>query len=255
MRIALLSDIHGNAVALDAVLADMAGRGPFDQIVVAGDLVWSGPWPAEVVDRVQALGGAVIQGNTDAFFSHTSDEIPSGKNEDRYINHMGWMQDRLGPARVAYLAGLPFSHRISPAAGHDLLIVHANPVDMDRAITPHTPEPELDALLAGAAAAQDWAALAFGHVHIPFSRPWRDRLLVNVSSAGLPMDGDPRAVYAILTWDGRAWHAEHHRVFYNAPRVAFEMRNSGMPRGKHFAERLMAARYNGGGMLPIVISD
>lgn len=255
MRIALLSDIHGNAVALDAVLADMAGHGPFDQIVVAGDLVWAGPWPAEVVDRVQALGGPVIQGNTDAFFAHAPERIPEGKNEDRYLNHMTWMRMRLGPARCAYLAGLPFSHRISPAPGHDLLIVHANPVDMDRAITPRTPEPELDELLLDSVRAQDWEALAFGHVHIPFSRPWRDRLLVNVSSAGLPMDGDPRAVYAILNWDGRAWHAEHHRVFYNAPRVAFEMRNSDMPRGKHFAERLMAARYNGGGIMSVAVFD
>jgi hypothetical protein len=59
------------------------------------------------------------------------------------------------------------------------------------------------------------------------------------------MDGDPRAVYAVLTWDGSTWHVEHHRVFYNLPMVAHQMRISGLPRGKHFAERLMAARYCG----------
>ncbi len=255
MRIALLSDIHGNAVALDAVLADMAGRGPFDQIVVAGDLVWAGPWPAEVVDRVQALGGVVIRGNTDAFFAQSLDDVPLGKNEDRYVNHMTWMQAQLGAARVAYLASLPFSHRISPAPGRDLFIVHANPLDMDRAITPNTPERELDELLVDSVTTRDWDVMAFGHVHIPFTRPWRDRLLVNVSSAGLPMDGDPRAAYTILTWDGRAWQVEHRRVFYNAPRVAFEMRNGGMPRGKHFAERLMTARYGGSGMMPVAVFD
>lgn len=252
MRIALLSDIHGNAIALDAVLADMAQHGPFDQIVVAGDLAWSGPRPAEVVDRVQALGGPVIQGNTDAFFAQPEDEIPAGKKEDRYLSHLAWMKTQLGPARVAYLATLPFSHRISPAPGHDLLVVHANPVDMDRAITLRTPEQELDALLSGSVAARDWSVLAFGHIHIPFVRAWRGRLLVNVASVGLPMDGDPRAAYAVLTWDGRAWQAEHHRVFYSVPRVVFEMRNNGMPRGKHFAERLMAARYGGGGVLVAV---
>ena len=68
MRIALLSDIHGNLIALEAVLADLRSQGPFDQIVVGGDLVWAGPWPAEVVDAVRGLGAAVIQGNTDAFF-------------------------------------------------------------------------------------------------------------------------------------------------------------------------------------------
>ena len=82
MRVAILSDIHGNAVALDAVLADLASRGPFDQIVVAGDLVWSGPRPREVVDRVQALRAAVIRGNTDAFFDAATGRRPRGRIRD-----------------------------------------------------------------------------------------------------------------------------------------------------------------------------
>ena len=95
-RVALLSDIHGNLVALEAVLADIALRGPFDQIIVAGDLVWSGPWPAEVVDRIRALGGPVIQGNTDAFFARTPEDTPLGKQQNRFSEHLAWMQDRLG---------------------------------------------------------------------------------------------------------------------------------------------------------------
>ena len=69
MRVALLSDIHGNLVALEGVLADIARAGTFDAMVVAGDLASGGPWPAEVVDRVRALGCAVVQGNTDAFLA------------------------------------------------------------------------------------------------------------------------------------------------------------------------------------------
>ncbi len=242
MRVALLSDIHGNLVALDAVLADMEQRGPFDQVVVAGDLVWSGPWPAEVVDRVRGIGAVVIQGNTDAFFGRLAHDTPPGKNEERFASHLSWMREQLGPERVAYLAHLPFSHRISPAAGHDLLVVHANPWDLERPIVPKMSEAELDDLLRERGE-PDWEVLAFGHVHVPFVRRWRGRWLVNVSSAGLPMDGDPRAVYAILTWDGRRWQATHQRVFYDVPVVAHQMRVGGLPRGKHFAERLMAARY------------
>ena len=248
MRVAVLSDIHGNLMALDAVLADLAHQGPLDHVVVAGDLVWSGPWPAEVVDRVRASSTAVIQGNTDAFFLYHPDNTPAGKDEDRFATQWRWMQEQLGPERIAYLAGLPFSHRISPqpmqtatGPGHDLLIVHANPSDLERAIEPRLSEGALDKLLAGSG---EWAALAFGHLHIPSVRPWRGRLLVNVASVGLPMDGDPRAAYALLTWDGAQWRAEHRRVFYNVPVVTREMRTGGMPRGKHFAERLMAARYS-----------
>lgn len=248
MRVAVLSDIHGNLVALDAILADLAHQGPVDHIVVAGDLVWAGPWPAEVVDRVRAISTAVVQGNTDAFFKHTPDNTPTGKDGDRFTAHWQWMQTQLGPERAAYLAGLPFSCRISPhsahngaGASHDLLVVHANPVDLDRPIEPGTPESALDTLLAGSG---EWAVLAFGHIHIPSVRAWRGRLLVNVASVGLPMDGDPRAAYALLTWDGERWHVEHRRVFYNVPVVTRQMRTGGMPRGKHFAERLMAACYS-----------
>jgi hypothetical protein len=107
------------------------------------------------------------------------------------------------------------------------------------------PEEDLDELLMGEDGREpEWQALAFGHLHAPYVRRWQGRLLVDVASAGLPMDGDQRAAYAILTWDGRLrWQAEHHRVFYPVPVVAHEMRSCGMPRGKHFAERLVAANY------------
>jgi putative phosphoesterase len=244
MRIALLSDIHGNLTALDAVLADMRTQGPFDQVVVAGDLVWAGPWPAEVVDAVRALNAAVIQGNTDAFFQRESGETPPGKQEERFLAHLEWMLAKLGPARAAYLAGLPFSHRIEPEADQALLVVHANPHDQEHALLPRMNATQLGELLADTG---DWAALAFGHLHIPFIAHWQDRLLINVASAGLTMDGDRRAAYAILTWDGGGWHAEHRRVFYSVPIVTNQMRTCGMPRGKHFAERLMGATYGPAG--------
>ena len=136
MRVALLSDIHGNLTALEAVLADMESQGPFDQVVVAGDLVWAGPRPAEVVDAVQALNAAVIQGNTDAFFQLGSGDAPPGKRDDRFATHLEWMQTKLGPARAAFLAELPFAHRIEPAPDQTLLVVHANPRDQERAILP-----------------------------------------------------------------------------------------------------------------------
>ena len=243
-RVALLSDIHGNLTALEAVLADIARQGPFDGTVVAGDLVWAGPWPAEVVDLTRASGAIVIQGNTDAFFRRSMEDPAPGKREGRFAEHLTWMMDRLGPERTRYLAHLPFSHRISPAAGHDLLVVHANPQDLERAIMAKASEAELDGLLLADGGDLDWDALAFGHVHTPFTRAWRSRILVDVASAGLPMDGDPRAVYAILTWDRGHWQAEHRRVRYDVPVVAHRMRTSGMPRGKHFAERLTAAAYS-----------
>jgi hypothetical protein len=161
------------------------------------------------------------------------------------------MRDQLGEERVAYLKSLPFSHRIAPTSepSDDLLVVHANPRDMERAIPSRAPKADLDELLLDAGQPPSWQALAFGHIHIPFVRNRRNRLLVNASSVGLPMDGDHRAAYAILTWEASAvkgglWQAEHRRVMYRHAIVAHEMRTCGMPRGKHFAERLVAASYN-----------
>lgn len=243
MRVALLADIHGNLIALDSVLADLASRGPFDQVVVAGDLVWAGPWPAEVVDRVRSVDSTVIQGNTDAFFLRNPEETPPGKRENRFATQMEWMLEKLGPQRAEYLAGLPKSHSIFSAAGHELLVVHANPRDLDRPITPNSSAAELDEMLFVDSVEPGWDTLAFGHVHTPFQRTWRGRLLIDVASAGLPMDGDQRAAYAVLTWEGSGWRGEHHRVFYDVPVVARQMTTCGMPRGRHFAERLMDARY------------
>jgi predicted phosphodiesterase len=243
MRVALLADVHGNLIALDAVLADLARRGPFDEVVVAGDLVWAGPWPAEVVDRLRSMDSVVIQGNTDAFFRRRPGETPPGKRENRFAEQMEWMLEQLGSQRAEYLAALPASHRISPADGHELLVVHANPYDLDRPILPHASGVELDELLSSDGVEPTWRALAFGHVHAPFQRKWRGRLLIDVASAGLPMDGDQRAAYAILTWDESGWRGEHHRVRYDVPVVTRQMTTSGMPRGNHFAERLMGANY------------
>jgi predicted phosphodiesterase len=244
MRVAILSDIHGNAVALDAVLADLTSRGPFDKIVVAGDLVWAGPRPREVVDRVRAMRAVAIRGNTDAYFDIDDGETPDGKDSSRFAVHLNWMRGQLGPGGVDYLRHLPFSHVITPAPGQDLLVVHANPRDLEQAITHGVSDAELDELLLEDGRPPAWRALAFGHVHTPFVRAWRQRLLVNVASVGLPMDGDRRAAYAILSWDGD-WRAEHHRVAYPTTIVVQEMRNGGLPRGKHFAERLIAASYSG----------
>ena len=243
MRIALLSDIHGNLLAFEAVLADIASRGAFDQIVAAGDLAWAGPWPAEVVDRVREATTAAVQGNTDTFCGYPPDAPPEDKQPGEFAALQRWTCQRLGPERVAYLLALPFAHRVSPAPGHDLLVVHATPSNIEQHITPQMDDEDLDDIL-GPAEAADWEVLAFGHYHIPFVRRWRGHLLVDVSSVGLPRDGDRRSVYATLTWDGRAWQAEHHRVLYDVPVVAHTMQTCGLPRGKYFAERLVRARYS-----------
>ena len=131
----------------------------------------------------QALNATVIQGNTDAFFRYETGEAPPGKREDRFVAHLEWMQAKLGPERTGYLAGLPFSHAIVPAPGQGLLVVHANPRDQERAILPRMSQAQLDDLLVGTG---DWAALAFGHLHVcqglSIGNLWRRPLVEIVAS-------------------------------------------------------------------------
>jgi hypothetical protein len=127
---------------------------------------------------------------------------------------------------------MPFSRRVSPDPNprDDLLIVHANPYDVDRIIFPpeemqetlygkvRQSDDELDGLIGNNLV----GVLAFGHLHIPSIRRRGDVMLVNVSSVSLPGDGDPSAKYALLTWDDEAgWTVEHRRIAYPAePEIA-----------------------------------
>lgn len=249
VRILLFSDIHGNAAALEAVLADSVRHGPYDLTFCLGDLVWAGPRPAEVLACLRALcredptGHAApvvcLYGNRDCFLL---DEVVAATNNEheRVQRHREWMMARLSPADLAFLRQMSFSHRVAPLPGHELLAVHANPRNVNDPIQPDMSDAAIDAVLGPA----EFQVLAFGHVHIPSVRLWRGRLLVNASGAGLPMDGDTRAAYSVLTWAGGGWRVAQYRVAYDVERVAKEMRRNGLPRGRHFAERLLRARYN-----------
>lgn len=251
MRVLLFSDIHGNAVALDAVLADSVRHGPYDLSICAGDLAWAGPRPLEVLARIRELcrddpsgksGGAIcLHGNTDLMLLELKNEsAPPGKDVERFARLREWILEQLAPADVNFIRRMPFSHRAGLLPGHDLFAVHANPRNVDDPIHPELTDAAIDGLVSS----EDFQVLAFGHVHVPFVRLWRGRLLVNVASAGLSMDGDPRAAYSVLTWSGGAWSVGQYRVEYDVQKVARDMRRCGLPRGRHFAERLLAASYS-----------
>ena len=250
MRILAFADIHGNVAALDAVLADRHHHGPYDLIICVGDLVWAGPRPREVMARLRELcdddptGGSAavcVQGNTDIFLlGGFRERPPIDKRHKRFMRHREWMLDQLKPADLTFLRQMPFSYRTGPGSGRELLAVHANPHNLNDPIYPDMANQAIDQVIGP----PDFDLLVFGHIHIPFVRHWRGSLLANVSAVGLPRDGDPRAAYSVLTWDGVRWGVAQHRVAYNVEAVADDMQACGMPRGKHFARRLLAAKYD-----------
>jgi diadenosine tetraphosphatase ApaH/serine/threonine PP2A family protein phosphatase len=246
--VAIISDIHGNAAALDAVLADLRDQ-PRDATVVAGDLALFGPRPGEALSRVRGLAAPTIHGNTDLRLLPAAPPLPPSLAS--VAATIDWTRQRIGADNAAWLAGLPFSHRATPPGGaspaDDLLVVHATPTDVEAILileaNPEagfepTPAPEARALLGDAQA----NLIVYGHIHYASAGAVGGRRLASVGAVGSPFDGDPRAAYALATWDGRGWSLEHRRVPYDHERVAAEMVDVGMPHGAGFARRLREAR-------------
>lgn len=218
MHIAVFSDVHGNLTALEAVLEDIAGR-TVDEIVFAGDLCMMGPRPEETLRRVQGSDIVCIYGNTDDWV------LDRQEPPDRLNILAKWTLAQLSEPERRWLDGLPFSKRYSPTglADDDLLVVHANPLDVNRVIFPSEEEQlarygrvrQADEELGGLLATTDAAAVAFGHLHVPSERKWKQLDLFNISSVSMPGDGNPRAKYGIFSWNGVTWSFERCEVEYD----------------------------------------
>lgn len=255
MRIAIFSDVHGNLTALEAVLADITAQAP-DMVVFAGDLCLFGPRPAACLQLVSSQEISCLYGNTDKWIDgppiltvYTEEEE---RRRQQYVHDISsWTQAQLTETEQAWLRTLPFNRRISPTpnARDDLLIVHANPVDVDQVIHPsearqkevygevRQADSDLEPLLEGLLI----DTLAFGHLHIPNTRRWRGLTLANISSVSLAMDGDPRAKYGLLTWNGRNWSVEHRFVDYNMQPELDALAALQPPEWENLAQRLRSA--------------
>jgi putative phosphoesterase len=204
-RLALLSDIHGNGVALDIVLTDLARCG-VEQIVCLGDLAAGGPQPREVVARLRELRCRAVRGNADGWLL---DGLPAGRSEEtrRLGEVVGWARAMLAPDDLDYLAALPAT-LTALVGGVTLLCFHGSPRSDVESLLATTPEHELDEVFGAAEA----SVLAGGHTHLQLLRRHRDRVLVNPGSVGLPLGsltaseiGPPLpawAEYALVQDDG-----------------------------------------------------
>lgn len=228
LRVAIFSDVHGNLAALRAVLAAIDRHRPVQLRVAAGDLVApAGARPAETFDLLLQAECALLLGNHDVLLWNPEAEELTGPFAALVREQEPWAVSRLGTHRIELLQQLPHQLRISPAPGHDLLILHAswhNPL-RGHAATLDTPPDELRQLYGGAAA----KIIAFGHYHDAFVREWDEGILVNVASVSLPKDSQPLAAYSILTWEGEGWTVEQFRIPYDVADEQAALRASGIP--------------------------
>jgi putative phosphoesterase len=215
MRFGVVSDIHGNKVALDAVLADMPD---VDGLLCAGDVVGYGPHPAECVDILIDRDVPTVMGNHDRAVVR---DTGFGFNEMARAG-IAYSREQLADRHFEWLAALPAERR---ACDGFVKIVHGHPDDPDHYTRPNEFAPNL---LRGE------TVLILGHTHVQHTATFPEGIVMNPGSVGQPRDGDPRAAYSILDLD--AGEVEERRVEYDIERVQTAIREAGLP--KRLATRL-----------------
>lgn len=235
MRYALISDIHANLPALEAVLADIAGQS-VAAIYHLGDLVGYAPWPNETVHLLRKSGITGIAGNYDSTVG-TDYKHCGCRYEDPHqeaLSHVSyqWTRAHVSPATREFLAALPFRIDLLPNGGHQsgprVVLVHGTPTMNTLYWTEDRPD-DFCLKMAAHAGLKSGDMIAFGHTHKPWHRVLDGIHFVNTGSVGRPKDGDPRAGYVVVEIGTGAIQVEFRRVGYDIARAAEAIRVSELP--------------------------
>jgi len=236
MRLAIVSDIHGNLTALEAVIADLKTTSP-DLVVQGGDLVVGGPRPAEVIDRIRELGWAGVLGNTDEVlwapekFEEQVKRAPKLRPLlEALSQETAATRELLQEERFRWLQALPLAWQ-----NHGVALLHASPGDLWQAPMPECEDQQLVSTYASVGA----ATVAYGHIHRPYVRQVSGFVIANSGSVGMPYDGDARASY-LLVEDG---NATIRRVEYDVEAEIKYLLGSGYPRAAWLAEIRRRGKY------------
>jgi predicted phosphodiesterase len=243
MRIALISDIHANLPALEAVLDDLAARPDVDAVYHLGDLVGYAPWPDETVARIRAEGIQGIAGNYDSTtattYKHCGCRYEDPRQEELSHESYAWTLEHVSAETRKWLGALPFRMDVRPLGGHQagptLVLLHGAPT-LNTLYWTEDRSDDFCRKMAERAGARAGDVVAFGHTHKPWHREVDGIHFVNTGSVGRPKDGDWRAGYALLTIDTDVVSVEQIRVEYDINRAAAAIRSSTLP--DDFAEYL-----------------
>lgn len=236
MRIAIVSDIHGNLTALEAVLADLKFTSP-DLILHGGDLAHGGARPEQVVDRIRSLGWPGVCGNTDQMLWEPEELRKFAAKSPALQTLFAAVEEmipatcaRLGEDRLRWLKTLPYAQRRGAMA-----LVHASPGDLWRAPLPGASDTELREVFGSLEA----PIVAHGHIHQPYVREIPGMTVANTGSVSLSYDGDTRASYLILD----EAKPMIRRVEYGLEHEVEALQHSGLPHAEWICRTLRAGSY------------
>lgn len=260
MRLAVLSDIHGNLTALETALADLQAQGGADVTWFLGDFAAFGPRPAECIQRIKALVDAVkddeqkkgtirvIHGNTDRYLVYGSREAAAqpAKDADEFLKlrdhirtinqRLIWCADQLGFEDYEFLAKLPGETSLKVDGYGYVIGYHGTPGDDEgKAITPATSDEEAaDALLD-----REGRLGIGGHIHVQMDRIVRDWRVVNVGSVGFPTDANAgKAEYGIFTFADGEVQVDLRAIPYDVEAVIADSAARGNPATEFLAGKL-----------------
>ncbi len=225
MKVALLSDIHGNLPALEAVLAH-AGELKVKTIWNLGDFTGFGAFPDDVVLLLKKLKAVSIIGNYDQKVlkvPQKSDEWKEKKVPEKWFSFQ-WAYEHLSKKSIKYLEKLPETNK-ALIKDWKVLFTHGSPESIDEALNDETPQERLRDLARKARV----DIILCGHSHEPFMRFAGGAIFVNPGSVGRPFDGDPRASYAILSIKKHKVEVDFFRIEYDSERAAAAQISAGLP--------------------------
>jgi putative phosphoesterase len=237
MRIAVISDIHGNLTALDAVLADLRRQKP-DVVYQGGDVAFGGSQPAEVIDCIVQEGWKGVLGNTDEMLWDTSARPALEASAPKLKPLFKALFDLCGPAtrrmigesRMAWLRALP------PELRHEkVALMHASPGNLWRAPMDTADNAEMEKTYGHVGA----ELIVYCHIHRPFIRKVGNMTVCNAGSVGSPYDGDPRASYLLID-DGQP---AIRRVEYDVEKEVGRLLASDYPYKEWIAENRRKGSY------------
>lgn len=245
MRIVVLSDVHGNCLALETVWEDMKKVG-YDHIVCNGDMIQGGPQPHETVQLLRELNCPIVMGNSDAWLMtgvETDAHLIPEERRKKLDIIRAWSLSKLDEEDRAFINSFQPTVTVDLGRGRNLLAFHGSPTSFDQFLLPSTPEDEFQEVLKPYAG----SILTGGHMHLQYTRRLRDsqNFFFNPGSVGVAYNHeqsdpngllDPWAEYAILTAQKSRVQLEFVRVPLDMEKMAEIYRNSDRP----FADTAMA---------------
>ncbi len=228
MRVALISDIHGNLTALDAVLADLESE-TLDHVVCLGDVVAFGPQPRETIERLRELDYPTVMGNTDEALLNPMPIEFSNDHQRRILDLFRWCAGLLSATDLDYLRQFRPILEFSLGHGNKLLCFHGSPRSFNDVIVAATAEEDLDGMLADHSA----TVMAGGHTHKQLLRQHGETIVINPGSVGI--DSSFRAEYALIESTNGGLNIELRRVLLDDEEIMKIAVESGMPHAEWWA--------------------